>query len=70
SSMRRQAAALYSKAKKTFDPEVKRQALLSSRTLLVELIEKYPDCSIVEKARQNLKVLDLELGLAPPQQAP
>lgn len=67
SAMRRQAAALYAKAKKTFDPEAKRQALLSSRTLLTGLIEKYPEATIVEKARQNLKVLNLELGEAAPQ---
>lgn len=66
SAMRRQAAALYAKAKKTFAPEAKRQGLLNSRTLLMEIIERYPHSSVVDKARQNLKVLDLELGLPPP----
>jgi len=61
-AMRQQAAALYAKAKKTFDPEAKRQALLSSRSLLQSLIEKYPDSTVTDKARQNLKVLDAELG--------
>ena len=61
-AMRQQAAALYAKAKKTFDPGAKRQALLSSRSLLQSLIEKYPDTTVTDKARQNLKVLDAELG--------
>ena len=63
-ALRRQAAALYTKARNTFDPEAKRQTLQSSRNLLVELIEKYPGASIITKARQNLKVLDSELGQA------
>lgn len=65
-AMRRQAAALYAKAKNTFDPEARRQGLLSSRTLLLALIEKYPASSIVDKARQNLKVLEVELGRTSP----
>ncbi len=60
-AMRQQAAALFAKARKTFDPEAKRQVLLSSRVLLMGLIEKYPTASIVDKARQNLKVLEVEL---------
>lgn len=63
-AMRQQAAALYAKAKKTFDPEAKHQGLLSSRSLLLSLIEKYPDSTVVDKARQNLKVLEAELGQA------
>ena len=63
-AMRRQAAALYAKAKKSSDPEAKQQSLLSSRTLLLELIEKYPNSSVVDKARQNLKVLEVDLGQA------
>lgn len=69
-ALRQQAAALYAKAKKTFDPEAKRQTLLSSRSLLVKLIEKYPESSIVVKARQNLKVLDAELGETKPAPPP
>ena len=63
-ALRQQAAGLYAKAKKTFDPEAKQQGLLSSRTLLLGLIEKYPNSSIADKARQNLKVLEAELGQA------
>jgi len=63
-AMRRQAASLYAKARKTFDPEAKRQILQSSQTLLLGLIEKYPTASLVDKARQNLKVLEIELGQA------
>ncbi len=66
SSLRRQAAALYAKASKTFDPESKRQILQSSRALLLELIDKYPETSVVAKARQNLKVLDTALGQGQP----
>lgn len=61
-AMRRQAAALYAKSRKVFDPEEKRQTLQSSRTLLMQLIEKYPGASVADKARQNLKVLNGELG--------
>ena len=64
--MRRQAAALYAKAKKTFDPEARQQGLLSSRALLLALIEKYPESSVVDKARQNLKVLEGELSPSAP----
>ena len=65
-AMRQQAAALYAKARKTFDPEAKRQALQDSRALLLQLMEKYPEASVVAKARQNLKVLDGELGTTGP----
>lgn len=69
--MRRQAAALYAKAKKTFDPAARQQGLLNSRDLLLTLIEKYPGSSVVDKARQNLKVLEAELGpSASPSAAP
>jgi len=60
--LRRQAAALFAQAKNTFDPEVKRQTLQGSRALLVQLVEKYPQASIVAKANQNLKAIDAELG--------
>lgn len=69
SAMRRQAATLFAKARNTFDPEIKRQTLESSRALLEQLIEKYPQTSIVEKARQNAQVINAELGAsssAPP----
>lgn len=69
-AMRRQAAALYAKAKKTIDPTAKQQGMLHSRALLLDLIEKYPTSSIVDKARQNLKTLDGELGPATTTPAP
>lgn len=65
SALRRQAAALYAKARNTFDPEIKRQTLQSSRGLLEQLIEKYPQAAVVDKARQNMKVIDAELGSSP-----
>lgn len=69
-ALRRQAAALYAKAKNTFDPEARRQGFLSSRALLLSLIDKYPESSIVAKARQNLKVLEVELGSTTPSSPP
>ncbi|MDP2107106.1 MAG: hypothetical protein Q8J76_14010, partial [Desulfobulbaceae bacterium] len=63
SAMRRQAAALFAKARNTFDPEIKRQTLQSSRVLLGQLIEKYPQATVIDKARQNMKVIDAELGI-------
>lgn len=64
-ALRRQAAALYAKARNTFDPELKRQTLQSSRALLVQLVEKYPQSTVADKARQNMKVIDAELGISP-----
>jgi tetratricopeptide (TPR) repeat protein len=69
-ALRRQAAALYAKAKKTIDPTAKQQGMLHSRALLLDLIEKYPASSVVDKARQNLKTLDGELGPATTTPAP
>ncbi len=55
---RKQAAVLFAKATKSRDPERKKELLLSSRQLLVDIIEKYPQAGIMDKVRRNLENLD------------
>lgn len=55
---RKQAAILFAKATKTTNPERKKELLLSSRRLLADIIEKYPQAGIMDKVRRNLDNLD------------
>lgn len=55
---RKKAATLFGKATRTADGAEKRNLLLSSRKLLVESLEKYPQAEITGKVRQNLDDLD------------
>ncbi len=63
SEIRRKAAGLFIKARKIKDLEKKKQVLMKSKTLLVELIEKYPTAGIIEKANQNLQVIEEQISV-------
>ena len=64
--MRRKAAALFVKAKKTFNPEKKKSLLLESKSLLFQLLEQYPSFNLLDKVKQNLLVLEEELKTLQP----
>ncbi|MCF6290172.1 MAG: hypothetical protein L3J03_04155 [Desulfobacterales bacterium] len=55
---RKQAAILFAKATRTTSPDRKKELLLSSRRLLADIIEKYPQAGIMDKVRRNLENLD------------
>lgn len=63
--MRRRAAGLFLKARKAADPIIKKQFLIRSRDLLQQAIKEYPQAGIIEKIKQNLQVLDEQIGALP-----
>lgn len=63
---RKEAATLFIKAGKTTDQEQKIELLLASRALLQEIINKYPQVDIIDKAFQNLKIIDEQIRLIGP----
>jgi|GEM_PF-2944548 len=63
--VRRKAAGLFFKARKTDDPQLKRQLLLQSRALLQQVAEDYPKVDIIDKIKRNIQVLDDQLGTIP-----
>lgn len=60
--MRRKAASLFVKARKTSDQEEKKSLLVESKEILEDLLAKYPGTDIVSKVQQNLQVLEDELS--------
>jgi|GEM_PF-5960040 len=60
--MRRVAASLFVKARKTTDTEEKVGFLLESKKMLYDLLNKYPGTEIIGKVEQNLQVLEEELA--------
>ncbi|MBU0486156.1 MAG: hypothetical protein KKB30_16750 [Proteobacteria bacterium] len=56
--IRRQAASLFVKARKTSDYDRKKEYFLDSRRLLKQIMEKYPESDIIKKAIQNLEILE------------
>lgn len=67
--MRRKAAALFVKAKKTDDREKKRQLMVASLAILQQILTKYAEADIIEKVRLNIGVLEEQLRLADPDPA-
>ncbi len=63
--VRRKAAGLFFKARKTDNPQLKRQLLLQSRDLLRQVAEEYPEAEIIVKIKRNIQVLDDQLGVIP-----
>ncbi|MBU0728830.1 MAG: hypothetical protein KKE17_02795 [Proteobacteria bacterium] len=59
--LRRRAASLFVKARKTVDANYKTELLLESHRLLNEILVKYPDAEIVAKVLQNLKILEEQI---------
>nr|MBF0222147.1 hypothetical protein [Desulfobulbaceae bacterium] len=60
--MRRKAASLFVKARKTTDADQKTALLVESKVMLEDLLNKYPGTDIVGKVQQNLQVLEDELS--------
>lgn len=61
-SLRKKAAALFQQAVSAADPEMKKTLLLSSKSLLEDILRKYPGAGIEEKVRKNLSSVDRELA--------
>lgn len=61
--LRRKAAALFVKARKTEDREKKRQLMAASLNLLQQILTKYAEADIIEKVRLNIGVLEEQLRL-------
>ena len=59
---RKKAAELFVRANRTTDPEARKQLLLSSRALLQDILQKYPQSGLEDKIRRNLNRIDQELG--------
>jgi len=60
--MRRAAAALFVQAGRAGNAERKRQLLLDSRRILLEILKKYPDVEMRDKVVQNLQTLETHLA--------
>ena len=59
--LRRNAAALFVKARKTTDRSRKAELLFQSRQLLLKILEQYPRTEIIDKVRQNLEVIEAQI---------
>ncbi len=63
-SVRKKAAALFQQAVSAADPEMKKTLLLSSKSLLEDILRKYPRAGIEAKVRKNLSSVERELAAA------
>ena len=59
---RRKAANFFQRANSATDLKVKKQHLLSSRTLLEDILQKYPLAGLDAKVKRNLSRVDKELA--------
>ncbi len=59
--LRRTAATLFVKARKTAEVNRKAELLLESRQLLLKILEQYPRTNIIGKVRQNLEALESQI---------
>ena len=68
-ALRRRAATLYARSRRAAGEEERLDLLRQSRSLLEDLIGRYPEAAAVAKARRNMEVIDRELATltAPPQ---
>ena len=60
---RTRAAELFQRANSATDPAARKQLLLSSRSLLMGILQKYPQAGIENKVRRNLSRLNQELAV-------
>jgi tetratricopeptide (TPR) repeat protein len=60
---RTRAAELFQRANSATDPAARKQLLLSSRSLLMGILQKYPQAGIEDKVRRNLSRLNQELAV-------
>lgn len=58
---RRRAAELFIRANRTHDMESRKKLLLSSRQLLQDILIKYPQADVADKAKQNLSRIEQEI---------
>jgi hypothetical protein len=61
-AMRRQAATIFVEAQKSRDPEIKRRLFLESRSILQQLLAKYPNVDIADKITKNLEALEAQIS--------
>jgi tetratricopeptide (TPR) repeat protein len=61
SQMRKEAASLFIRAGKTTDPEQKKKLLLASHELLTEILVKYPQTDLLDKVKQNIAILEVQI---------
>lgn len=59
--IRKQAAEIYVRAANTSDTENKKKLLHSSREMLQEILDKYPQSGLSDKVRRNLESIEREL---------
>ncbi|MDX1775592.1 MAG: hypothetical protein R3297_03325 [Desulfobulbales bacterium] len=59
--MRKEAASLFIRAGKTQDHDQKKELLLASHRLLNEIPERYPQTDLLEKVKQNIDVLEVQI---------
>jgi TolA-binding protein len=60
-AMRQKAAELFFRASNSRDPNEKRKLLLSSRDLLQNILNKYPQSGLDDKVQRNLARIDADL---------
>ena len=60
--VRRKAANFFQRANSATNPEVRKQHLLSSKTLLEDILRKYPLAGLDAKVKRNLSRVDKELA--------
>lgn len=58
---RRRAAELFIRSTKTFDPENKMKLLLSSRRILRDILNKYPQTNLTDKVNGNIEKIENEI---------
>lgn len=59
--LRKRAAELFVRSNRATDPDARKQLLLSSRTLLEEILRKYPQSGLDVKVRRNMDRINREL---------
>ena len=59
---RKKAASFFQRANSATDPEVRKEHLLSSKTLLEDILKKYPLAGLDAKVKRNLNRVDKELA--------
>ena len=67
SELRKEAASLFIKARKSASVEQKTALLTESRRLLLQVQEKYPQADIIDKVRQNQRAIDEQILAINPQ---
>lgn len=64
--MRREAAGLFVKARKTADPDKKMEFMLESLALLRQILTKYATADIIDKVQINIEALEEQIRVVDP----